>query len=145
MDSEKKKQKATLLGSLLTFTRVFYKIRTGREFIIPEPMGREAHLITMSKALTKTQRQELVRLIINCPPRYGKTELAINYIAWSLAQYPQSNFLYISYSHMLAKRQTQTIRQILQLPQYREMFHVELSSMIVPYKRQSKMQQDGQY
>ncbi len=120
-------RKAKLLGSLILFTKVFYKLRTGREFKLSQPHGRESHFKTISRALTKTQRGEFNHLLINVPPRYGKTELCIHYIAWCLARYPDSNFLYVSYSHSLAKKQTQTIRQIVSLPQYREIFGVELS------------------
>jgi predicted phage terminase large subunit-like protein len=120
-------QAAKLLGSLLLFTKVFYKLRTGREFTLSEPIGRESHYKTISRALTKTGRGEINRLIINCPPRYGKTELCIHYAAWMMARYPDSNFMYISYSSSLAKRQTQTIRQIISHPEYKRLFHVTLS------------------
>lgn len=121
-------KKARLLGSLLLFTQVFYKLRTGREFEISQPMGRESHHVIISRVLTSTKNNELNRVIINCPPRYGKTELAIHYIAWMLARYPDSNFLYISYSHMLAKKQTQTIRNIVNMPEYKSLFGVKISS-----------------
>lgn len=121
------KNKAKLLGSLLIFTQVFYKLRTGREFIISNPNGRESHHISISRVLTKTAHHKNKRLLIACPPRYGKTEFAIHYIAWMLAHYPDSNFLYVSYSHSLAKRQTQIIRQIVGLPQYRNWFGVNIS------------------
>lgn len=125
--SNELEQQAKLLGSLLLFTQVFYSLRTGREFLLSQPICRESHYITVCKALTKVFRGEIKRLIINLPPRYGKTELLIHFIAWCLARYPDSNFLYISYGHSLAKKQTQTIRQIISLPEYRKMFDVELS------------------
>lgn len=50
------------------------------------------------------------------------TELVIHFVAWAMAQYPDSNFVYISYAHSLAKKQTQTIRNILQLREYQDMF-----------------------
>lgn len=119
--------KAKLLGSLLTFTKMFYKLRTGRDFRISYPVGRESHFITVCRNLVKVQRGEINRLIINIPPRYGKTELLIHFVAWSLAQYPDSNFLYVSYSHTLAKKQTQTIREIINLPYYRKLFDIRIA------------------
>lgn len=119
--------RAKLLGSLLLFTQVFYKLRTGREFLLSNPIHRESHFITASKTLTKVARGEIARLNFNMPPRYGKTELLIHFIAWTLAQWPDSNNLYVSYSHSLAKKQTQTIKQIIELPHYRKMFDVEIS------------------
>ncbi len=121
--------KATLWGSLLLFTKVLYQLRTGRKFSVSQPTCREAHVITLCRALTQTLRNEIPLLLINIPPRYGKTELLIHFVAWSLSRYPDSQFLYVSYSHSLAKKQTQTIRQIMTLPQYKKLFDVHLSDV----------------
>ena len=48
--------KAKLLGSFLLFTKTFYKLRTGRNFDISDPVGRESHHITLSRELTKLFR-----------------------------------------------------------------------------------------
>src|SRR6202451_4388428 len=93
-----------LWGSLLLFTQVFYKLRTGREFSVSQPICREPHVITLCKALTRVLRGEMPHLLINIPPRYGKTELLIHFVAWSLSRYPDSQFLYISYSHRSEER-----------------------------------------
>lgn len=127
MTSEFQVAKAKLLGSLLYFTQVFYKIRTGREYEISQPDGREPHQITICRALTRVFDGECKRLIINVPPRYGKTEQIINFVAWALAHYPDSNFQYISYAQSLAKKQTQTIREIVSMPRYKQLFDIEIS------------------
>jgi predicted phage terminase large subunit-like protein len=121
------KYKKELLSSLLLFTKFFYKIRTGRSFDTPQPIARESHYINVSRALTKTLTGKSRRLIINCPPRYGKSELCIHYIAWIMAHYPDSHNLYISYSHSLAKAHTQIIRQIISMPEYKALFGIEIS------------------
>lgn len=120
--------KVDLLASFLDFTKVFFKLRTGREFKISEPIGRESHHITIAKKLTDylLGRNTHAHLVINIPPRYGKTELLIHFVAWSLARFPDSNFLYISFSHTVAKKQTQTIREIIELPEYREIFGIRV-------------------
>lgn len=115
-----------LLGSLLLFTQVFYKLRTGRTFEISEPVSRESHQITICRELTSVLRCQTNRLIINVPPGHGKSELLIHFIAWALAHYPDSAFLYISYSHELAAKHTYTIKQIIQMPFYKNMFNVEI-------------------
>lgn len=116
-----------LLGSFLEFTRYFYKVRTGRKFELSEPTSRESHYITIAKALTRCQKHESSRLMINIPPRYGKTELIIHFIAWCLARYPDSNFIYVSYSKTLATKQTATIRQIVSHPEYQRLFQVKIA------------------
>lgn len=126
-DSGLEETKRELLASLLLFTRVFYKLTNGREFNIVPPFGRESHYITICRALHRVFRGEIKRLIINIPPRYGKTECVIHFIAFCLAHFPDSNFLYVSYAHTLAKKQTQIVKQILQLPYFRKLFNVHLS------------------
>lgn len=122
MNDESLIEKYKLQGSLLEFTQIFYKLRTGRLFELSEPIGRESHYITICRELMKVFNGETTKLIINVPPRYGKTELLIHFVAWALANYPDSNFIYVSYSHSLAKKQTQTIREIVNLPQYKKVF-----------------------
>lgn len=115
-----------LRGSLLEFTQYFYPILTGRQFIISQPVGRESHHITISKALTRAARLELAthRLIINICPGSGKSTLLCMWIAWVMASYPDSRFLYISYSKVLAAKHTETVKRIMQLPQYQYLFGV---------------------
>lgn len=125
---DKEQTAAELKGSLLRFTQVFYKILTGRDFIVSNPLGRESHFITISKALTQAARLEIPeqRLIINTPPGSGKSTLVSMWIAWTLAQYPDSRYLYISYSKVLAAKHTETIKRIIQLPQYNYLFDVRI-------------------
>jgi hypothetical protein len=123
---DRRQLKQELVDSLLHFTRIFYLIRTGRKFELSNPPGRESHYITICNALEKVFDGKCKRLIINVPPRYGKTELVIHFVAWAMAQYPDSNFLYVSYSHALAKKQTQTIRSILLMREYQDYFGVKL-------------------
>ena len=118
--------KAHLLGSLLDFTRVFYKIRTGRDYNVSEPVGRESHHITICRELTKCKLLQTQRLLINIEPGSGKSELCRHFVAWCMAHYPDSNFLYISYSHDLAADSTYIIKQIMTLPAYKEIFGVEI-------------------
>jgi len=117
-----------LLGSFLEFTRYFYKIRTGRKFEVSKPVGRESHHIAIARGLTKCFNGEIKKLLINVPPRYGKTEMIIQYIAWCLARYADAKFIYVSYSKTLATKQTATIREIINLQEYQRLFpHVKLS------------------
>lgn len=124
--SELAKAKARFMASLLVFTQTFFKIRTGREFELSEPIGRESHYLTIINALEKVYKGQTKRLIINVPPRYGKTELIIHFVSLGLGLYPDSNTIYVSYSHSLAKKQTQTVREIITLPEFKLTFGVEL-------------------
>jgi hypothetical protein len=125
-DPELAKEKAKLLGSLLYFIQVFYKSHTGREFIISQPTGRESHHITVCRNLTRLFNLEETRLIINIPPGHGKSTMLQFFIAWAWAHYPDSKFLYISYSHDEASKNTSQVRGIISHPLYRKLFGVEL-------------------
>lgn len=117
---------AELLDDLVTFTKVFYKLRTGREFVLGSPTGRESHYLIIARALQKVFDKRSFKTIINVPPRMGKTTLLMNFVAWSLAHYPDSNYLYVSYSHDLATLATAEIKQIITTPYYKKMFGVSL-------------------
>ncbi|CEG60948.1 terminase large subunit domain-containing protein [Legionella micdadei] len=119
---------ARLKGSLLEFTKFFYPILTGRKFIISLPTGRESHHIIIAKALTQAARLEIPnhRLIINVSPGSGKSTLLCFWVAWTMANNPDSRFLYISYSKVLAAKHTETIKRIMQLAQYQYLFNVRI-------------------
>jgi hypothetical protein len=117
---------ADLCSSLLLFTCTFYKLRMHRPFTISHPTSRESHYITIAKALTKAHDHMIDRLMINVPPRYGKSEMLIHFVAWCMALNPDCNFLYISYSHDLAMLQTKQIREIMMMPEYKRLFGVEI-------------------
>lgn len=119
-------EKAKLLGSLLLFIKVFYKLRTGREFVLSHPLSRECHQITICRELVDVFRNSNHNLLINVPPGHGKSEILVHFIAWAMAHYPDCQFLYVSYSHDLAAKHTYTIKQIIELPYYRKLFGVEL-------------------
>lgn len=78
-------------------------------------------------ALMRVFRGESKRLIINIPPRYSKTELAVvNFIAWSLGRAPDAEFIYTSYSARLAANYSWQARELVSHPAYRDIFDVEL-------------------
>ena len=84
-------------NSLLFFTRYIFKENTMRKFTVAN------HFKQIASTLEKVARGEIKRLIINVPPRYGKTELAVKmFIAWGLANNNQAKFIHLSYSDDLA-------------------------------------------
>ncbi len=126
IDREKEQEASRLRGSLLEFTRYFFEYITGRQFIISIPIGRESHHITCCRTLTSVMRLDILREIINIPPGHGKSTLCAMWAAWGLASYPDSNYLYISYSHELAAKHTSFIRSVVSSKMYRYLFDVEI-------------------
>lgn len=115
-----------LLGSFLDFTRFFFKEKNHEKFRLSNPDGRDSHFVEIAKALTLVLKGKINRLMINVPPGYGKSEMLVNFVAWTLARYPDSRFIYVSYAKTLAQEQTSKIRQILQHPWYRRYYGIEL-------------------
>ena len=129
-DLEREELAAELRGSFLEFTKTFYPIVTTRHLIVSQPVSRESHHITMARALTRAFRLECKnhRLIINVPPGHSKSLFLCCWVAWALASYPDSNFLYIAYSKSLAKKHTDFIRRLMTTPKYELLFEVRLRS-----------------
>ncbi len=123
---EEMADKIALSGSLLLFTRVFFRERMNRDFIVSSPPSRQSHHRQICEALMRCEVHEISRLMIAVAPRYGKTELVINFIAWCLARWPDANFLYVSYSYELAVKQTATVKEILSLPLYQRLFETRI-------------------
>lgn len=81
------------------------------------------HHEAICDALTRVFNGECKRLIINVPPRYSKTEIAvINFIAWTLGQYPDAEFIHTSYSSRLAANNTWQVRELVQSAEYQPIF-----------------------
>lgn len=81
------------------------------------------HQVMICNALERVVIGKTKRLIINVPPRSGKTELAaINFIAWGMGNFPDSEFIHASYSKRLATANAYSARAIMQHEQYQEIF-----------------------
>lgn len=81
------------------------------------------HHRVVCDALMKVFRGETKRLIINIPPRYSKTELAvINFMAWCFGKVPDSEFIHVSYSATLAANNAFQTRNLVQEEAYKRVF-----------------------
>lgn len=91
---------------------------------------RARHHKIVCDALMRVYRGECKRLIINIPPRYSKTELAVvNFIAWCFGKIPDCEFIHTSYSGTLAINNSSQVRGLVQHEEYREIFPaLELAS-----------------
>ena len=112
------------IASFETFVRHFFAHQYGRKFIVSQ------HHRQIIDALTEVVAGRCPRLIINMPPRYGKTELAVKmFMAYGLALNPQAHFVHLSYSDDLARDNSETVRSLLMTDEWRRIF---------PYIRLSK-------
>src|SRR5690625_341010 len=104
-------------ADLLTFTQTMFRARKGSD-MIPA-----SHHKPICDALERVVIGKTKRLIINIPPRAGKTELAvINFMAWCMGNWPDSEFIHASYSKRLATANTYAVRAAMMHEVYREIF-----------------------
>lgn len=102
---------------LLAFTQYAFQARRGVPFKLAP------HHATIATALERVVIGQTKRLIINIPPRSGKTELAVkNFIAWCMGNWPDSEFIHASYSKRLATTNTWETRAIMQHESFSEVF-----------------------
>jgi len=82
------------------------------------------HQAKICDALERVLIGKTKRLIINIPPRSGKTEFAVvNFMAWAMGIFPDSEFIHASYSKRLAAGNAFAVREIIQSdPAYRQIF-----------------------
>ena len=103
--------------SLKYFTQYMFKARKGYAW------RNNWHHDEICKALERVYRGECKRLIINIPPRYSKTEIAVvNFIAWCFAQAPDCEFIHASYSATLAGNNLSNVRDLVTHESYQELF-----------------------
>jgi len=108
---------ADLRTDLLAFTRHMFKSRRGVD-LKPAP-----HHSIICNALERVVAGYCNRLIINIPPRSGKTEIAVkNFMAWCMGNFPDSEFIHASYSKRLATTNTWETRAIMQHEAFADVF-----------------------
>ena len=99
--------------SYLQFAKFAFKSRDGSKFIVSN------HHKLICKTLEKVVSGEIKRLIINIPPGYTKTELAvILFMSWGFALNPRCKFLHASYSDDLALLNSSATRDIIKSEEF---------------------------
>ena len=99
------------------FSRHMFKVRRGYQWVP------SLHHSLITEALGRVLSGETKRLIINVPPRYSKTELAvINFMAYCLGRWPDCEFIHTSYSGRLAANNSWQTRELAQHPEYKAIF-----------------------
>ena len=102
---------------LLDFSRQLFLARTGSRWLV------SPHHRLICDKLEAVFRGEITRLVINIPPRYSKTELAVvNWIAWCLGQVPDAEFIHTSYSAALAANNSSNVLRLIEHEAYQAVF-----------------------
>lgn len=113
--------KAKLLNDFGFFVRYFFKAQYNKRFML-EPYHHQ-----IFEALRRVVSGETRRLIINLPPRYAKTEIAVKmFVAWCLANSPTAKFIHLSYSDDLALDNSSAIRDVVKSAEFQRFFPMAL-------------------
>lgn len=109
--------KALAVTDFYFFSRYMFLARRGYKW------QQAPHHKLICDALTRVYEGKCKRLIINIPPRYSKTELAVvNFMAWALGRNPDAEFIYTSYSARLAANYSWQTRELVIHPGYQGIF-----------------------
>lgn len=121
LTNEQKVIKSICEDDLLFFTRYIYKENHRRNFIIAP------HFIIIANALMDVVNGKTKRLVINIPPRYGKTELAVKcFIAWCLAKNSAAKFIHLSYSDDLALDNSSQTKEYIESESFQSLWQMKL-------------------
>lgn len=72
------------------------------------------HIQVLDKLLLKIANREIFRLIVNIPPRYGKSLMtSILFPFWYIGNFPESNVIVVTYQNKLAQIWGKRIRQLI--------------------------------
>ena len=110
---------AHIRTDLLAFTEYMFRARRKAELRVA-PFHAD-----LCAALERVVAGYTTRLIINIPPRSGKTEIAVkNFVAWCMGNFPDAEFIHASYSKTLATSNTAEIREIMSHEAFSDIFGV---------------------
>lgn len=116
-DQEKFVSRMLAKEDLYYFSRYMFLARRNFAWL------RSDHHQVICDALMRVYRGECKRLIINVPPRYSKTELAVvNFMAWALGRHPDAEFIHTSYAATLAVQNAANARELVKHEEYRQIF-----------------------
>ena len=120
-EADRAKERKELLGSHLAFTKRFFREKEGQPFSVAP-----FHPVVCD-TLDDVFAGKIKRLIINVPPGYGKTELAVvNFIARGFAHNPRSRFIHASYAQPLALDNSTKVKDVINLPGYQSHWPVRM-------------------
>ena len=108
-----------LLGSEFYYfaRKCFHTIAPGKSFLP------NWHLKAIADQLKQIERGETSRLIVNLPPRSGKSIfVSVAYVAWLLGHDPTLRVIVVSYSNELAAELHRQFRMVLESDWYQRLF-----------------------
>ena len=107
-------------NDMMFFARFLFRETLNKKLIQFE------HLFVIKDELMQMYDYKTKMLIINIPPRFGKTMMLVIFISWCLAKNPKARFLYITGGADLAAQTSKEIREIVDSNMFKEFWDVRL-------------------
>ncbi len=86
------------------------------------------HHTKLAEALERVENGQLKRLIVNMPPRHGKSELvSVNFPAWAMGKDKDRSIMAASYGAALAQDFGRKVRNIMDDQDYKVLFNTRLA------------------
>jgi len=111
--------KEILLQDFTRYLRWSFKTKYNSKFILTD-----SH-IEVCQVLIRVYLGEIKKLIVNMPPRSGKTEIVNTFIEWTLTKHPKAKYIMTSYSDVLVANSSQQIRDMFNSLEHKAMFNIE--------------------
>ena len=108
-----------LLQDFIRYLRWTFKTKYNTKIIL-----KDSH-IKVCKALIEVYQGNIKKLVVNMPPRSGKTEIVNSFIEWTITNYPKSKYIMTSYSDTLVANSSQQIRDTINSLEHKELFNLE--------------------
>lgn len=111
--------KEILLEDFIRYLRWSFKTKYNSKIILTD-----SH-IKICKHLVEVYKGNIKKLVINMPPRSGKTEIVNTFIEWTITKHPQSKYIMTSYSDTLVANSSQQIRDTINSLEHKDLFNLE--------------------
>ena len=112
--------RVALLEDLMSYQRFFFYRKEGAPFII------NWHHEILCEFLTKVLNGEITRGIINIPPGFTKTELAVKaFMGYGIAKYPNARFMHVSFSQPLALANSSEVKEDVNSEEFQSLWERE--------------------
>lgn len=116
-----------MLAELLARKKATARLIPFTEYTFPQYVSAPHHTL-IAEHLEAVARGEIDRLMINMPPRHGKSELASRrFPAWFLGKHPDKSVIAASYNSDLATDFGRQVRNILATPEFGQLFDARLA------------------
>ena len=120
------KYEAALLDAeddLISFSEVTMPARGKANDISQSGYIAAKHHRFMADMMMRVESGDLLKTILSCPPRHGKSQLCtINFAAWYSARNPDRDVIVATYNESFALDFGKKIKELVQSPRFRQIF-----------------------